>query len=71
MDEAVADLIEKREHGRLRAHATFLAINGLRITADADTPFAFIIGLYETASFRFEHLGPWLRWNTAPLRDAE
>jgi death-on-curing protein len=47
---------------------TFLAINGMRITAEADTIFTFIDGLYETGEFQFDHLVPWLRANTAPTR---
>lgn len=44
---------------------TFLAINGVRLTASADDAYAFISGLYERASFRFEALVPWLRSHTA------
>jgi death on curing protein len=40
---------------------TFLAINGARISADADMISAFITGLYETDTFDFEHLDRWLR----------
>ncbi|MGP0058714.1 MAG: type II toxin-antitoxin system death-on-curing family toxin [Beijerinckiaceae bacterium] len=40
---------------------TFLAINGAHLTADADETYAFIIGLYETGTFDFEHLNQWLR----------
>ena len=42
---------------------TFLAINGVWITADADSVYAFIIGLHETDSFIFERLRNWLRVN--------
>ena len=48
---------------------TFLAINGARLTADADATYAFISGLYETNDFDFAHLNTWLRANvewTAP-----
>ena len=51
------------------ASYTFLAINGLTITADAATTYAFIIGLHETGSFRFDLLEAWLRRNTAPMDD--
>lgn len=44
---------------------TFLAINGVRITADASAIFAFISGLYDSGEFEFEHLRSWLRENTA------
>ncbi len=43
---------------------TFLAINGVLIRAAADDAYAFIAGLYETGSFRFEALAAWLRDNT-------
>ena len=42
---------------------TFLAINEVRITADAESVYAFIIGLHETDSFTFERLRDWLRVN--------
>jgi death-on-curing protein len=48
---------------------TFLAINDVRITADADSTYVFIIGLHETASFRFDQLEAWLRTNTVPMSD--
>ena len=48
---------------------TFLAINGVSITAGAASTYAFIIDLYETASFRFDFLEAWLRRNTAPMRE--
>lgn len=44
---------------------TFLAINGMRITADASATFEFISGLYDSGTFEFEHLRSWLRENTA------
>lgn len=46
---------------------TFLAINNLRITADAGAIYAFISGLYEARSFEFDHLVHWLRANTAAV----
>lgn len=42
---------------------TFLAINGTRITADAETTYAFIAGLHEAGHFTFPHLARWLRQN--------
>lgn len=48
---------------------TFLVINGVRITAEAEATYTFIIGLHETASFRFDRLEAWLRRNSAPMRD--
>jgi death-on-curing protein len=44
---------------------TFLAINGLMLTADADQIFAFISGLHQAGTFRFLPLVRWLRLNVA------
>ena len=43
---------------------TFLAINGVELRASADSAYAFINGLYQTGSFRFEELAKWLRAHT-------
>jgi death-on-curing protein len=43
---------------------TFLAINGVRITARADDAFGFIDGLYAKRAFVFGRLVPWLKANT-------
>ena len=42
---------------------TFLAINGLRLTAGAEPTGAFLSALYEGNRFSFEKLVPWLREN--------
>jgi death-on-curing protein len=42
---------------------TFLAINGVRISADAEDTYAFIIGLHESGPFEFTRLAGWLRAN--------
>lgn len=44
---------------------TFLAINGLRITAAPDDTFRFILDGMEAREFTFERLENWLRENTA------
>ncbi len=44
---------------------TFLAINGCRLTADADRTFAFIVGRHRIGTFRFPFLVQWLRLNVA------
>jgi death-on-curing protein len=44
---------------------TFLVINGVIITADADSLWEFLSHLYKTSSFSFESLDEWLRQNTA------
>ena len=43
---------------------TFLAINGVRLTAGAEPTCVFVISLYEASQFTFEKLVPWLRENT-------
>ena len=40
---------------------TFLAINGLYLTADAEETYVFIAKLYKASQFRFDKLAPWLR----------
>ncbi|AEI38642.1 type II toxin-antitoxin system death-on-curing family toxin [Zymomonas mobilis] len=43
---------------------TFLALNGVVISAEAETAYAFISQLYEKNNFAFEVLDHWLRLNT-------
>jgi len=43
---------------------TFLAINGVRLTANSEETYDFIVELYETNQFSFEKLVPWLRRHT-------
>lgn len=40
---------------------TFLAVNGLYLTADADETYLFVANLYKTNQFQFDKLVPWLR----------
>jgi death-on-curing protein len=40
---------------------TFLAVNGARLTADAQQTQDFVLALYETSQFTFDKLVPWLR----------
>lgn len=42
---------------------TFLAINGARLTVDADVTYLFITRLYDSGAFSFDALVPWLRQN--------
>ena len=44
---------------------TFLAINGARITADAQQVYLFVSGLYKKNQFNFDRLVPWLRTHVA------
>lgn len=46
---------------------TFLAINGVELTADADSTWTFMSGLYEAGRFRFDEIEPWLRANSRAL----
>jgi death-on-curing protein len=45
----------------------FLRLNGYFIDCDNDTAYSFFIGLYESNSFRFDNLVPWLEEHTSPL----
>jgi death-on-curing protein len=47
---------------------TFLAINGVRLTASADETSLFLSGLYEAGRFQFEPLAEWLRANVKDER---
>jgi death-on-curing protein len=40
---------------------TFLAINGLYLTADAKEIYVFVANLYKANQFRLDKLVPWLR----------
>ena len=40
---------------------TFLAMNGLHLTADAEETYVFMANLYKTNQFKFDKLVPWLR----------
>jgi len=44
---------------------TFLAINGVMITADAEETWKFLDGLYQGGEFEFDKLDAWLRRNTS------
>src|SRR5438105_8095628 len=53
--------IDGNKRTAFAATYTFLAINGTRITADAETAYGFITGLYQANDFTFENLvaGLW------------
>jgi death-on-curing protein len=42
---------------------TFPAVNGVRIGADADATYGFLMGLHESGTFEFTRLCGWLRAN--------
>ena len=53
--------IDGNKRTAFAATHTFLAINGARLTADANQTYAFVAALYEANQFRFDKLVPWLR----------
>src|SRR6202050_3309867 len=61
--------IDGNKRTAFAAMYTFLAINGARLTADAEETYAFVAALYEGNQFRvtivtqfsFHKLVPWLR----------
>lgn len=46
---------------------SFLRMNGFYIDCGRDTAYAFFMGLYESTSFRFASLVPWLEEHVKPL----
>ncbi len=44
---------------------TFLAINNIALTADANEAWAFLSDLYDEGNFEFDRLDTWLRANTS------
>jgi death on curing protein len=53
--------IDGNKRTAFAATYTFLAINGARLTADAQETQDFVLGLYEENQFSFDKLVPWLR----------
>jgi death on curing protein len=60
--------IDGNKRTAFAATYTFLAINGIRLTAEAEETYVFISGLYETHVFDFEALIAWLRPHVEPDR---
>ncbi len=52
--------IDGNKRTAFAATYTFLAINGMRLTADAEDTYAFVAALYEASQFNFDQLVPWL-----------
>lgn len=46
---------------------TFLAVNGVSVTASAEAAWKFLSHLYTTGNFRLDVLAAWLRENTEAL----
>lgn len=53
--------IDGNKRTAFAATYTFLAIDGTRLTADAQETYDFVAGLYEANQFSFDKLVPWLR----------
>ena len=53
--------IDGNKRTAFAAAYTFLAINGARLTVDAEETYIFVAGLYETNQFSFDRLVSWLR----------
>jgi death-on-curing protein len=53
--------IDGNKRTAFAATYTFLAINDARLTADAQETYDFLAGIYESNSFSFDKLVPWLR----------
>jgi death-on-curing protein len=53
--------IDGNKRTAFAATYTFLAINGARLTADAQEAQDFVPGLYERNQFTFDRLVAWLR----------
>lgn len=53
--------IDGNKRTAFAAMYTFLAINGARLTADAEETYAFVAALYEANQLSFDKLAPWLR----------
>jgi len=54
-------LIDGNKRTAFAAVYTFLAINNVVLTVDADETYGFIMGLYSAGTFDFIHLERWLR----------
>lgn len=59
--------IDGNKRTAFAAMYTFLAINGVSLSAGAEETYDFVIGLYERNDFSFERLEPWLRRHTQTL----
>ena len=57
--------IDGNKRTAFAAMFTFLAINKVTLTANADDTWAFLSDLYENGKFSFDRLETWLRDNTA------
>jgi death-on-curing protein len=59
--------IDGNKRTALSSMLMFLNLNGMDIVMSEDELWSFLTGLYETHSFRFEAIEPWLRAHVVPL----
>jgi len=59
--------IDGNKRTALGAAYTFLAVNGLRMTATADELWSFLAHHYERDTLQFDVLDAWLRANTCDI----
>jgi death-on-curing protein len=59
--------IDGNKRTAFNAMHAFLLINGLGLNAKIEDAIAFVLNLYETRSFRFELIEPWLREHVVPF----
>jgi death on curing protein len=57
--------IDGNKRAAFAAMYTFLAINGARLTPDAEETYAFVFALYQSNRFSLDKLVPWLRSHVA------
>src|SRR5208282_360692 len=62
--------IDGNKRTAFAATYTFLAINGARLTADAQETYVFVAALYGTNLSSFDKLVPWLRSHVTQARSA-
>jgi death-on-curing protein len=61
--------VDGNKRAAFGAAYTFLAINGARLTADAEETYTFVAGLYEASQFSLDRLVPWLRGHVTQQSD--
>ena len=59
--------VDGNKRAAMAGTLTFLLLNDHDLDVDADALWNFLTGLYETHSFRFEFIEPWLRRHVVKL----
>jgi len=63
--------IDGNKRTAFAATYTFLAINGARLSADAQQTYVFVAALYKANQFTFDKLVPWLRRHVTQAPSAD